>query len=263
MTMVAAPTSQTSLPRIIPCLLVDNGQLVKTVRFKAPKYIGDPMNAVRLFNEKGADELVFLDIGARRTGKEPDFDLIKQIGSQCFMPFAYGGGITTLEQVRRILGGGAEKVVLNTAALTTPELITAAAQQFGSQSVVVGVDVRPSWLGQLRVWDGRRGKLTRRDPVQHIQAMVGYGAGEVLLNDMARDGMRGGYATDFIRTVCAAVAVPVVACGGAGSVADLQTAIAAGASGAAAGSLFVLHGKHRAVLITYPSRDELDRLRPA
>ena len=251
------PNAMQVLPRFIPCLLVDNGKLVKTVRFRAPKYIGDPMNAVRIFNEKGADELIVLDIGAGRTGRAPDLSLIRQIAAQCFMPFAYGGGITTLEQIRAILGGGAEKVVLNSAAYTTPELLTEAAAEFGSQSIVAALDVKRSWFGRQRVVRGPRQRTTGQNPVDYARALVARGAGEIFINDVDRDGTRLGYDLALIQAVSAAVAVPVIACGGAGQVQDLNRAIAAGAAAAAAGSLFVLYGKHRAVLITYPGRDIL------
>jgi len=242
------------LPRIIPCLLLDGGRLIKTVRFKKPKYIGDPFNAVRILNEKEVDELVFLDIGARRTGRVPDIDMIRRIASECFMPLAYGGGIRTLEQIRAVLGCGAEKVVINTAAIETPALIEQSAREFGSQSVVVSIDVKRTLFGGARVMNGRSHKLLSIEPASHAREMVRRGAGEIFLNDVDRDGTRAGYDLDLIRTISTAVDVPTIACGGAGTVADLGAAIAAGASAAAAGSLFTLFGKHRAVLITYPER---------
>jgi cyclase len=244
-------------PRIIPCLLIDEQQLVKTVRFKNPKYIGDPMNAVRILNEKEVDELVFLDIAARRTRRAPDIELIGKIASECFMPFAYGGGIRTLEHVRNILGSGAEKVVINTAALDDPHLIEQASGEFGSQSIVVAIDVKRTLFGGRRVMNGQQQKVLPLEPPAHARAMVELGAGEIFLNDVDRDGTRTGYDTDLIRSVSQAVDVPVVACGGAGTLADLRKAIDAGASAAAAGSLFVLYGKHRAVLITYPKLEDL------
>jgi cyclase len=244
-------------PRIIPCLLIDEQKLVKTVRFKNPKYIGDPMNAVRILNEKEVDELVFLDIAARHTRRAPDFELIGKIASECFMPFAYGGGIRTLAHVRSILGSGAEKVVINTAALDDPHLIQEVATEFGSQSVVVAIDVKRTLFGGRRVMNGAQQKLLPLEPQAHPRAMVERGAGEIFLNDVDRDGTRAGYDIDLIRTVSQAVKVPVVACGGAGALVDLRHAIDAGASAAAAGSLFVLYGKHRAVLITYPKPEDL------
>jgi imidazole glycerol-phosphate synthase subunit HisF len=247
------------LPRIIPCLLLEDRRLVKTVRFKDPKYIGDPFNAVRILNEKEVDELVFLDIASRRTGRPPDIDLVRRIASECFMPLAYGGGVCTLDQVRAILGCGAEKVVINTAALETPALIEQAAGEFGSQSVVISIEVKRTLFGVPRVTNGRLHKMLSLDPAGHAKAMVLRGAGEIFLNDVDRDGMRGGYDLNLIRSVSAAIDVPTVACGGAGSIADLAAAIAAGASAAAAGSLFTLYGKHRAVLITYPEQADLRR----
>ena len=249
------------LPRIIPCLLIDEGErLVKTVKFKEPKYIGDPLNAVRIFNEKEVDELVFLDIAARRTGGEPRTELIARIAAECFMPFAYGGGVRTLDHIRRILGRGAEKVVINSAAIDDPQLVTRAATEFGSQSIVVAIDVKRGLFGGRRVLNGRTGKTLGLAPEQQARMMVERGAGEIFLNDVDRDGTRGGYDAELIRSVSGEVDVPIVACGGAGKLEDLRDAIAAGASAAAAGSLFVLYGKHRAVLITYPERQELRTL---
>lgn len=256
---LALPRPEKSLPRVIPCLLIDNQRLVKTVGFKDPKYVGDPLNAVRILNEKQVDELVFLDIGARRKGLEPDFGLIESIARECFMPFAYGGGIRSLQHIRRLLSMGAEKVVLNTAALQTPGLVREAAAEFGSQSVVVSIDVGRNWLGAARVLDGAQGKLTARDPLAHAREMAAQGAGEVFVNDVDRDGKRQGYDLKLVAAIASAVQVPVVACGGAGSLKDMRTAIDAGAAAAAAGSMFVLYGKHRAVLITYPSREEVRR----
>jgi imidazole glycerol-phosphate synthase subunit HisF len=251
------PEDETTLPRIIPCLLIANQRLVKTVQFRDPKYIGDPLNAVRIFNEKEADELLFLDITARRSQKEPDFDLIESIAQQCFMPFGYGGGIRTLQDVQRVLTLGAEKAVINSRALETPGLIKESADRFGSQSIVLSVDVKRNLMGRWRVFNGERNKLTSLDPLTHIKTMIALGAGEVLVNNVDRDGTRVGYDLKLISAVARSVNVPVVACGGAGSLADLKSAIDAGASAAAAGSLFVLYGKHRAALITYPEPDKL------
>lgn len=248
------PSAEKALPRVIPSLLIDRGRLVKTVGFKEPKYVGDPLNAVRILNEKQVDELIFLDIGARRDGAAPDFALIGDIARQCFMPFAYGGGVRSLDDIRRILSMGVEKVVLNTAALAQPELVHQAAQEFGSQSVVVSMDVGSSWLGGWRVWDPTRRKLGSVAPVEHAAAMARLGAGEILVNDMVRDGMRQGYDLKLLAAVAGAVNVPVVACGGADNLGHMRQAILAGAAAAAAGSMFVLYGKHRAVLITYPDR---------
>jgi len=255
-----APKQERATPRIIPCLLIENQRLVKTIKFRDSKYVGDPLNAVRIFNEKQADELVFLDIGARRTGCEPDFGLIEKIAQQCFMPFAYGGGVRTLDNIRCILSSGVEKVVINSAALKHPELIREAAEEFGSQSIVLSIDVKRNLLGSWRVFDGSQNKNTSLDPLSYVKSMVALGAGEILLNDIDRDGTRMGYDVILISTLSSAIDIPLVACGGAGSLADIKAVIDAGASAAAAGSLFVLYGKHRAVLITYPQGEELRRI---
>ncbi|MET3839608.1 AglZ/HisF2 family acetamidino modification protein [Bradyrhizobium sp. OAE829] len=248
------------IPRIIPCLLIEHGRLVKTTKFTDPKYVGDPLNAVRIFNEKEVDELIFLDICASRERSEIDYDLISSIASECFMPFAYGGGLHNLDQVRRVLRNGAEKVILSTAALENPGLISSVADEFGSQSVVVSVNIKRKLFGAYCVFDPRNKKNLSLDPLHFVKQCVEYGAGELFLNDVDRDGTRAGYDDALIRSVSQHVDVPVVACGGASSVEDLKRAIDVGASAVAAGSLFVLHGKHRAVLITYPEREKLERM---
>lgn len=244
--------------RVIPCLLLRNGGLVKTVKFKDPKYVGDPINAVRIFNEKEVDELVFLDISATPAGKEPNFELLSDIASEAFMPFAYGGGITRMEQISRLFALGVEKVVLNTAASITPELISEAASLAGSSSVVVSIDVRRSWLGKYTVYTHAGQKDTGREPVEYAQAMERLGAGELLLNAVERDGTASGYDLEAIERVAKAVSIPVVAVGGAGTLAHFSEAIHKGASAVSAGSMFVFHGRHRAVLISYPSQPELE-----
>jgi cyclase len=248
------------VPRIIPCLLLQQSRLVKTVKFKEPKYIGDPLNAVRIFNEKEVDELVFLDITASREGRSPEFGLIREIASECFMPFAYGGGIRAVDQVRQILMSGAEKVVLNTAAIESPNVIEQASAEFGSQSIVVSINIKRTMFGGYRVYNNCDQKMTSLDPVKHACDVVKRGSGELFVNDVDRDGTREGYDGDLIQRIASAVDVPVIACGGAGSLADLKAAVDQGASAASAGTFFVLYGKHRAVLITYPDRAALELL---
>jgi cyclase len=246
--------------RVIPCLLLRKGGLVKTVKFKDAKYIGDPINAVRIFNEKEVDELVFLDIGATLAGSEPNFELLAHIASEAFMPFGYGGGITNIEQIKRLYSLGVEKVILNTAAEADPALIAAAASAAGSSSVVVSIDVGKSIFGKYTVRT-RSGKFdTKRHPVDYALEMERRGAGEILLNSIDRDGTLSGYDLDLVGTVAAAVSVPVVAVGGAGSKEHFKAAVDSGASAVSAGSLFVFHGRHRAVLITYPEYEELEKL---
>lgn len=248
------------VPRVIPCLLIQDSLLVKTIKFKSPKYIGDPLNAVRIFNEKEVDELVFLDITASREGREPDFELIGKIAAECFMPFAYGGGVRTLSQARKIMTGGAEKIVLNSATLEDSRIVTQIGAEFGSQSVVVAIDVKRTLFGGTRVFNAKLQKMTDLDPVEHAGRMVEMGAGEIFINDVDREGTQTGYDAKLITKIATKVSVPVIACGGASRLEDLRDAIDAGAAAVAAGSLFVLYGKHRAVLITYPERDRLKAL---
>ena len=249
--------------RVIPVLTIDERRLVKTVRFRDPRYLGDPLNAVRIFNEKEVDEIVILDIRATRRSRAPDFDFIADLASECFMPMAYGGGIATLDHVARVLALGVEKVVINTAAMESPSLVTAAAKPYGSQAVVASIDVRRGWMGRgKRDVVTRSGtKSTKRGPVELARAMEQAGAGELLLTSVVHDGKMQGYDVDLIREVTAAVSIPVIACGGAGSLADLRLAVLeGGASAASAGSLFVYQGKHRAVLVNFPAPDVRDRL---
>lgn len=239
-------------PRVIPCLLLAASGLVKTVRFDAPSYVGDPINAVRIFNEKEVDELVLLDIDASRQRRGPDFDRVQDIVNEAFMPIAYGGGVTTLAEAQRLVGLGVEKIVVNKAALGGYDLLRSMAEHLGAQAVVVSIDVKRDWMGRYRVYDASAGANSDHDLIEHVRAAVASGAGEVFVNDVTRDGVGKGYDLELLRKVCAAVEVPVIACGGAGTLAHLREAIAAGVSAVAAGSMFVYLGKHRAVMINYP-----------
>ena len=247
--------------RVIPCLLLKNRGLVKTVKFADPKYVGDPINAVKIFNDKQADELIFVDIGATPRQSDPPFELLSEISSECFMPFAYAGGVRTMAHFTKLFALGVEKVCVNTQAARTPGLLTEAAREFGSQSVVGAIDAKRRIFGgyEARINGGREG--TGVSPAEMACRFEDAGAGEIFLNDIARDGTMTGYDTTLIKEVTSAVSVPVVACGGAGSAADLSRAIhEGGASAAAAGSLFVFMGKHRAVLINYPNSRELSEI---
>jgi cyclase len=246
--------------RVIPCLLLRDGGLVKTIGFDSPRYVGDPINAVRIFNDKEVDELVFLDIGATPSGSGPNFDLLADIASEAFMPFAYGGGVASLDQVKRLFALGIEKVIINTAAEHAPRLVSDVAEIAGSSSVVASVDVRRNWRGQYSVWVSGGRQDCGRDPVTRAQELERLGAGEILLNSINRDGTQSGYDLELIRRVCEAVSIPVVAVGGAGSLRHFREAVDHGASAVAAGSFFVFHGKHKAVLITYPERGDLEEL---
>ena len=241
--------------RVIPCLLLKDRGLYKTVRFSNPKYVGDPINAVRVFNDKEVDEITVLDIGAARTGII-DFDLIQDFASECFMPLCYGGGIRQIAQMQRLFDLGLEKLSLNTAAFETPDLVTEAAKQFGSQSVVVSIDVRAAGLRKSSVVIRSGSQRVRGTPVEHARRAADRGAGEVLLTSIDREGTGRGYDTRLIAEVASSVEIPLVAHGGAGRVEHLKDAFDAGASGAAAGSLFVFQGPHKAVLISYPTQEE-------
>ncbi|MCM0028615.1 MAG: AglZ/HisF2 family acetamidino modification protein [Polynucleobacter sp.] len=249
--------------RVIPVLLLRGKGLVKTVKFKDPKYIGDPINSVRIFNEKEVDELVFLDITATPEGRGPDFELLADIAGEAFMPMAYGGGITTLEQVRRIFTLGFEKVIINTAAYASPQLIQEAVAVFGSQSIVGCVDVRRNFLGRYELSSHSAKTKQSFELKGYVQELERLGVGEIIINAIDRDGTLSGYDLKLIREVSSAVRVPVVACGGASSVNDFVAAVhEGGASAVAAGSLFVFVGPHRAVLINYPAREELAKRLP-
>ena len=252
---------KTARPRIIPCLLLDQGALVKTVRFQAPAYIGDPRNAILIFNEKEVDELVFLDIRATAENREPDYPLIERLAAECFMPIAYGGGIRTIEHMRRIFRLGVEKVVVNTAFLETPGLLAAAAAEFGAQSLVASIDVHEaadqSWAAYTRHGTCRQPD----DPLVLARRLQAEGAGEILLTSIDRDGTRQGYNLPLIRAVANAVSVPVIANGGASQTTDFQAAVqSAGAAACAAGSMFVYFGSARSVLINYPDVHELEAI---
>ena len=247
--------------RVIPTLLLKGQGLVKTVEFANPQYVGDPINAVRIFNEKEVDEVSILDILASRESREPNFSLLAQIAEEAFMPLSYGGGITKVEHAREIFRIGFEKIVLNTMAFENPDLVRKIAQKWGRQSVVVSIDVRKSFWGSYRVFVRGRTKNTGEDPVAFAKKVEEYGAGEILLNSIDRDGTQSGFAIDVIKAVSSAVRIPTIALGGAGTLDDFRKAFRdGGASAVAAGSFFVFHGKHRAVLITYPTPGEIKNL---
>lgn len=238
-------------PRVIPTLLLKDMGLVKGVRFKDHKYVGDPMNAVRIFNGKNADELFLLDITASARGTGPDSEFVQRVADECYMPFGVGGGIRTVEQIGRLVRSGAEKVAINTAALARPEFIREAAGSFGSQCVVVSIDVGRDLFGCPKVFSHNGSRKTSWDPVDWARRAAELGAGEILLTSIAHEGCGEGYNLDLVRCVADAVPVPVIASGGAGQVEHLSAAFGAGATAAAAGSMFVFKGKLRSVLIQY------------
>lgn len=245
-------------PRVIPALLLKGQGLVKTVKFKDPKYLGDPINIVRIFNDKEVDEIVLLDITATPEKRGPQFDVLKDIASEVFIPLAYGGGIRFMEDVRTLLSIGIEKLIMNTSAVENPSLIRETADHAGSQAVVVSMDVKKNFLGKYEVFTHCGQKKTGLDPVKHAVEVERMGAGEILLNSIDRDGTMQGYDIDLVRKVADAVNVPVVACGGAGNLNHVAEVIKQGhASAAAAGSMFVFQGPLRGVLISYPAPKEL------
>ncbi|MBP3727300.1 MAG: imidazole glycerol phosphate synthase subunit HisF [Pseudobutyrivibrio sp.] len=244
-------------PRIIPVLLIDDRDLIKTINFKKPTYLGDPVNALKIFNRKGIDEMAVLDISASKKGIEPDFELLTDMASEAFMPLSYGGGIKTLEQVRKLLAIGYEKVVLNTSLVEDEQLVRDAVALAGSQSVVASIDAKLV-KGQYKcvICDGT--KVIDMSPVELAKHAAELGVGEIFLNSIDRDGMMTGYDTDLINQVVNAVDIPVTACGGAGSISDLKDALVNGhAHAAAGGSMFVYYGRLKAVLITAPTEQEL------
>lgn len=247
-------------PRIIPCLLIHKGGLVKTVGFDKPKYVGDPLNAVRIFNEKEVDELMVVDIDATRQQRDPDYALIAKLASECRMPLAYGGGVHTVEQFERLISLGVEKVAASAAAVADLGLITRAAERVGGQSVVVVVDVRkkgPDY--EVCTHNGTR--ATGLDAVDFARRAETAGVGEIVVNSIDRDGRMEGYDLDLVRLVRNAVSCPLTVLGGAGSLADVGELVGEfGTIGAAAGSVFVFKGVYRAVLINYPARKDKDAL---
>lgn len=250
----------TDRPRVIPVLLMRDGRLVKGRCFARERYIGDSLNTVRIFNEKEADELIILDIGATPAGRPPDLDRLTDLASECFMPVCYGGGITDIAQIEAILRLGIEKICLGSAAIRNPELVRSASRVFGAQSIVVCLDVRRNWWrGEHLVFEHGSRRCPGR-PEDHLRRLEDSGAGEVIVQSVDRDGTMAGYDLDLIHRMSSQVGIPVIALGGAGRLDDMASVLRAGAAAAAAGSMFVFQGPHRAVLVNYPSPEKIDRL---
>lgn len=243
--------------RVIPTLLLKDGGLVKGAKFKDHKYVGDPINAVKIFNDKEVDELILLDLSARASGQGPNLAAITEIAGEAFMPLGYGGGITRLEEVKKLIAAGVEKVILNTSAFENPQLIREVADYAGSQSVVVSIDVKKNIWGKNKVFVQNGSRNTQQDPVTYARQAAAAGAGELMLMNIDREGSFSGYERTLLQEVCAAVDIPVIAAGGAGSLGDFAQAIQAGASAVAAGSFFVFQRPHNAVLISYPAYTDL------
>ena len=246
--------------RVIPVLLIKDRGLVKTTRFKNPVYIGDPINVVKIFNEKEVDELILLDITATNEKREPRYNKIEEIVSEAFMPIGYGGGINKIEQIEKLFKLGVEKVILNTAVHSNPDLIKQASQIFGNQSIVVAIDVKKDIWNKKIIYTLSGSKKQKANIITFVKIAEDLGAGEIFINSIDKDGTMTGYDIDLVKSIANAVGIPVVASGGAANVQDFSMAIKAGASAVAAGAMFVFQGIHRAVLISYPEREELEQL---
>ena len=245
-------------PRIIPCLLVHKKGLVKTTKFKDPKYVGDPINAVKIFNEKEVDELIVVDIDASREGREPDYKMIENLATECRMPLCYGGGIKTVEQAQKIFSLGVEKIAVSSVAIENPSIISSMAERVGNQSVVVVMDIKKKTLSskyELYIHNGT--KPTGIDPILFAIEMQKLGAGEIVVNSIDQDGVMKGYDMNLIKKIRDVISIPITVMGGAGTLDDIGNVIQQhGIIGVAAGSLFVFKGKYRAVLINYPTAIE-------
>ena len=243
--------------RIIPVLLLKNRGLYKGIKFKNHKYVGDPINTVRIFNEKEVDELIILDIEASLLNKSIDFEYLRDVVSEAFMPIGYGGGVRSVEDAQRLFSIGVEKVILNTHAILNPELVKSLVNGFGSQSVVFSLDVKKTMFGGHRVFIKSGTEKTKYKPLELASEMQELGVGEIVLNDIDRDGTFTGYNLELIREISSELSIPLVACGGARNIQDFKLAKEAGASACGAGAMFVFHMPHRAVVISYPKYKDL------
>jgi cyclase len=248
-------------PRIIPSLLIHDNGLVKTVNFKNPKYVGDPINAVKIFNEKGVDELAVFDIDASVFGKEPNYSLIERLANQSMMPLCYGGGVKSIDQARKIFSFGIEKIALSSSIINNPNLITQIADRVGGQSVIVVLDIKKKLLGGYEIFTHNGNKSTGLNPLKFVEDAQKLGAGEIIINSIDRDGMMKGYDLELIAKIRERLTIPLTVLGGAGSLNDIEKVIDAhGVIGVSAGSLFVFKGPYKAVLINYPTQIEKDKI---
>ena len=248
-------------PRIIPVLLLRNNGLVKTIKFNRHRYIGDPINTVKIFNDLKADELVFLDISATRENRVVSVDFVKKVGEEANMPFAVGGGVKSLEDIRMLINAGAEKVIINTAAARNPNFIKKAADTFGSSTIVVCIDVKKNLFGKLKSWSLNGKKSMEYTPDEFSKLIEKKGAGEIILQSISNDGVMNGYDLKLLKNISDNVTVPIVALGGARNLSDISEAYnLTNCTGFAAGSMFVYHGPRKGVLINYPTREEIRSL---
>ena len=250
-------------PRVIPCLLLKGKGLVKTIQFKNPIYLGDPLNTINIFNKKMVDEMIILDIDASLTSRKPNFELIKRIASVCFSPLTYGGGVNNLSDAERLFSIGIEKISVNSIAFKNPSLITELAKKYGNQSVVVSININKDFWGNRNIVNNLLEKidLGGNSIAEQMMIFEELGAGELLINDVNRDGTMKGYDIELIKSITSKVDIPVIACGGCGNYSHLkEVLIGGGASAAAAGSIFLFNGPHKAVLISYPQRKTIKNL---
>lgn len=246
--------------RVIPTLLIKDRGLYKGVKFKNHKYVGDPINTVKIFNEKEVDEIVLLDIEASKKNKMIDFEMIAEIATEAFIPLAYGGGIRTFEDAKKLFSLGIEKVILNTAAIENEELMRELIVYFGSQSIVLSLDIKKSFFGKYSLYTKSGTQKTKQDPITFALKMEKIGVGEIIVNSIDNDGKGEGYDKDFLSIISKKLTIPIVASGGAGTIVDFKEAVDSGADAVAAGSMFVYHGPHKAVLISYPRYETLMKL---
>jgi len=246
-------------PRVIPTLLLKDNALVKTKKFKNENYIGDPINAVKIFNEKEVDEIIFLDISATKNWQQPNFEILEKISSECFMPLAYGGGINKIEHVKKIFRIGVEKIIINSAAVDNYDFLREIIDFVGSQSVIISIDVKKTIFNKYKVYSHLLGKNIKTELLDLLEILNDIEVGEIFINSVDRDGMMNGYDIELLSLVSSNIDMPLVACGGAGNVDHLKQGLKlGGAHAVSAGSLFVYHGKHNAVLINYLDKQQLD-----
>ena len=246
--------------RVIPILLIQNKGLIKTIKFKNPSYVGDPINAIKIFNEKEVDELIVLDIDASKKNQEPDYELIEEFASECFMPLTYGGGVNTIEQAKKIFSLGIEKICIQSSALKNLKIVKDLSKKFGSQSTVVSIDIKKNWRGKYSLFSSKLNKVIRQPWIDFVDKAINSGAGEIVLNSVDQDGTLSGIDTNLISIASQKINVPLIITGGVSSLNDIKLAIQNGANAVGAGAFFVYQGKHRAVLITYPKYDHLEEL---